>query len=260
MFPELFRIPFTDFPIYTYGVLLAVSILLAIRLAARNAAEDGLDKNEMYSFALWVVIASLISSKLMLIITEWDSLGGDWRSILSLDFLRAGGVYYGGFLGGLAMAAYFTWRHKLPGWRVADAFAPAVALGQCIGRLGCFAAGCCWGRPTASWVGVQFTALAHEMVDVPIGIRLHPTQLYESAATLLIFLFLTWLRPRRAYPGQIVLIYILLYAAARFVIEFYRGDWRGWVGPLSTSQFIAVALAIVSLALMIVPRKRNRDS
>jgi phosphatidylglycerol:prolipoprotein diacylglycerol transferase len=257
MFPELFRIPFIDFPIYTYGVLLATGILLGIWVAARQAAADGLDKNVMYSFALRVVIASLIGSKLLMVITEWDSLGGDWSRIFSLDFLRAGGVYYGGFLAGLAMAAYLAWGHKLPGWKVADAFAPGIALGQTIGRLGCFAAGCCWGRPTTSWIGVEFTEQAHEIVDVPTGIPLHPTQLYESAVTLLIFAYLMWLRRRRAYPGQVVLIYILLYATARFTIEFYRGDWRGWVGPLSTSQFIALALAVGALGLLIVRRKQG---
>jgi phosphatidylglycerol:prolipoprotein diacylglycerol transferase len=260
MFPEeLFRIPFINFPIYPYGVLLATGILLAIWLAARHAAEDGLDKNEMYNFALRVVIASLIGAKLLLIITDWDSFSSDWRNIFSIDFLRAGGVYYGGFLAGLASAAYLVWSHKLPGWKVADAFAPAIALGQSIGRLGCFAAGCCWGRPTTSWVGVEFTPQAHEQVGVPMGVHLHPTQLYESTVTLLIFLFLLWLRKRRAYPGQVVLIYILLYATARFIIEFYRGDWRGWVGPLSTSQFIAAVLAMGSMALLILWRKRGES-
>ena len=257
MLPELFRIPIIDFPMYTYGLLLATGILLAIWLAARHAAEDGLDKNVMYSFALRVVIASLIGAKLLLIYTEWDSLGGDWTRLFSLDFLRAGGVYYGGFLAGLAMAAYLIWSYRLPGWKVADAFAPGIALGQSIGRLGCFAAGCCWGRPTTSWVGVQFTEQAHRLVDVPTGVPLHPTQIYESTMALLIFGYLTWLRRRRAYPGQVVLIYILLYATARFFIEFYRGDWRGWVGPLSTSQFIALVLAVGALALFIVRRKQG---
>lgn len=257
MLPELFRIPIIDFPLYTYGLLLATGILLAIWLAARNAARDGLDKNVTYSFALRVVIASLIGAKLLLIYTEWDSLGGDWTRIFSLDFLRAGGVYYGGFLAGLAMAAYLIWSYQLPGWKVADAFAPGIALGQSIGRLGCFAAGCCWGRPTTSWVGVEFTEQAHRLVDVPTGVLLHPTQIYESIMALLIFAYLMWLRRRRAYPGQVVLIYILLYATARFFIEFYRGDWRGWVGPLSTSQFIALVLAVGALALLFIRRKQG---
>jgi phosphatidylglycerol:prolipoprotein diacylglycerol transferase len=258
MLPELFRIPFLDFPIYTYGVLLATGMLLAIWLAARNAAGDGLDKEAIYNLALRVVIASLIGSKLLMIITEWDSFGGDWRNVLSMDLLRAGGVYYGGFLAGLAAAVYLIWRYKLPGWKVADAFAPGIALGQAVGRLGCFAAGCCWGRPTSSWVGVKFPPVAHEHVGVPAGMALHPTQLYESAVTLVIFLFLMWLRRRRVYPGQVVLIYILLYATARFIIEFYRGDWRGWVGPLSTSQFIALMLAAGSLVYMTTRRKRGQ--
>ncbi len=257
MFPELFRIPFIDFPVYTYGLLLATGIWLAIWLASRYGAQDGLNKDVVVSFAVRVIIASLIGAKLLMIYTEWGSYS-DWRNIFSLDFLRAGGVYYGGFLAGLATAAYLIWHHHLPGWRVADAFAPGIALGQAIGRLGCFAAGCCWGKPTNSWIGVTFPPIGHEHTGVPVGIPLHPTQLYESGVTFLIFAFLVWLRPRRAYPGQVVLIYILLYAAARFTIEFYRGDWRGWVGPLSTSQFIAVALALGALAFLMIRRRRGQ--
>jgi phosphatidylglycerol:prolipoprotein diacylglycerol transferase len=255
MLPELFRIPFTDFPMYTYGVLLATGILLAISLAVRHAAQDGLDSNQVFGFAVRVVIFALVGAKLLMIVTEPESF--TWREVFSIGFFRAGGVYYGGFLGGLAAAAYFTWHYSLPGWKVADAFAPAIALGQSIGRLGCFAAGCCWGRPTTSWVGVQFTELAHERVGVPIDVQLHPTQIYESAATLMIFLFLLWFRRRRAYPGQVVLVYMLLYASARFVIEFYRDDWRGSVGPFSTSQFIALALGGTSLILLLIWRKRR---
>lgn len=256
MLPELFRIPYIDFPIYTYGVLLATGILLGIWLAARLAAEEGLDKDTVYNFAVWVIVAALIGSKLLMVWTEWGSFSREWRRIFSLDFIRAGGVYYGGFLAGVGVATWLIWKQHLPGWKLADAFAPAIALGQSIGRLGCFSAGCCWGRPTTSWVGVRFTALAHENVGVPIGVSLHPTQLYESAATFLIFLFLLWLRRRREYPGQVMLMYVVLYAAARFVIEFYRADWRGWVGPLSTSQFIAILLGGGAGLLLITRRKR----
>lgn len=254
MYPELWRIPLIDFPIYSYGVLLALGIWLGIWLAARLAAADGLDRQKVIGFALRVAIASLVGAKLLLIITEWRSVGS-LREVFSLDLLRAGGVYYGGFLAGLATAVALIWAYRWPGWKVADAFAPSLAIGQSLGRLGCFAAGCCWGKPTSSWVGVTFPVIGYEHTGVPAGIALHPTQLYEAGATLGIFLFLLWLRRRRAFAGQVVLVYILLYAVARFIIEFYRDDWRGWVGPLSTSQFIAVCLAGASL-LVLAWRKR----
>jgi phosphatidylglycerol:prolipoprotein diacylglycerol transferase len=258
MWPELFRIPFTDFTIYTYGALLATGILLAIWLSVRFAAEDGIDANQTFGFALRVVIISLIGAKLLMIVTEPE--GFRWPDVFSLGLFRAGGVFYGGFVMGLAAAAYFLWRWKLPGWKMADAFAPGIALGQSIGRLGCFAAGCCWGRPTTSWVGVQFTEAAQRLVGVPTDVHLHPTQLYESAMALAIFVFLLWFRRRRAYAGQVILVYILLYAATRFIIEFYRDDWRGWVGPLSTSQFIAGALGAASLILLLIWRRRSKSS
>jgi phosphatidylglycerol:prolipoprotein diacylglycerol transferase len=131
--------------------------------------------------------------------------------------------------------------------------APGVAIGQAIGRLGCFAAGCCYGRAAdVPWAVTFHDVYATRQVGTPIDTPLHPTQLYESAATLAIFIFLRWLSGRKRFDGQVTLAYILLYAVARFVIEFYRGDAaRGMVlgGWLSTSQFIAILMVLAVLFL-----------
>ena len=177
MYPELFRIG--DFTVHAYGVLLALAFLLALVLAARLAARDGLPRERIYDLGLWLLISAIVGSKLLLLAAEPEYRENPLR-LLSLDFLRSGGVFYGGLLAASAAAFVLVRRFRLPWWRTADAFAPAIALGQAVGRQGCFAAGCCWGEPTALPWGVRFTERGHEVTGVPVGVSLHPTQLYES--------------------------------------------------------------------------------
>jgi phosphatidylglycerol:prolipoprotein diacylglycerol transferase len=147
-------------------------------------------------------------------------------------------------------------------WKTAVAFAPGVALGQAIGRLGCFSAGCCWGKPTTLPWGVRFTPLGHEITGVPVDVDLHPTQLYESAATFLIFLFLFWLHRRKRFSGQVILLYAVLYAVTRFSIEFLRDDPRGDIAGLttltglSTSQIISLIFGLGGLVILILRWRR----
>jgi phosphatidylglycerol---prolipoprotein diacylglyceryl transferase len=275
MFPELFKIPGINFPINTYGLLMAVSFIVGFYVMSRLAARDGLDKNRVYDLGLWVLAASLVGSKVLMVITEWDDFYRDNpRQIFSLDFFRSAGVFYGGFIGAVIVSVIVMRIYKLPWWRTADAFAPGIIIGQTIGRLGCFSAGCCWGKPTTAFCGVHFSDKGHGVTGVPtivshltdsaqrdfwsqkLGgmlapLHLHPTQLYEAAATLVIFVILMWLSYRRKFEGQIVLAYALLYAVARFIIEFWRDDPRGSLFGLSTSQLIALVLFIGALVLMI---------
>ena len=238
MHPELFRIG--SFPIHTYGVFLALAFLSAILLAVRLGGRDGLPKERIYDLCLWMLLASLVGSKLLMLFTE-----PEYRSnpvaLLSLDFLRSGGVFYGGLIGAVVAGYLLMRRYKLPWWKTADACAPGIALGNVLGRLGCFSAGCCWGKPTTEPWGVRFTELAHEITGVPAGVPLHPTQLYESLSMLIVFFFLLWLHRHRRFSGQVILTYALLYAMIRFVIEFFRDDPRGDVLGLSTHRSFSLA-------------------
>ncbi|HEX8653288.1 MAG TPA: prolipoprotein diacylglyceryl transferase [Pyrinomonadaceae bacterium] len=259
MFPELFRIG--NFPINTYGVLLALSFLAALLVAARLGVHDGLPRERIYDLGLWMLLAALVGSKLLMLWTE-PSYREDPSHLFSLDFLRSGGVFYGGLIGAVVTGYFLVRYYGLPWWKTADAFAPGIALGQAIGRLGCFSAGCCWGKPTSEPWGVRFTPLGHEITGVPIDVDLHPTQLYESAATLLIFLFLLWLHRRRRFSGQLILFYAVLYSIARFSIEFLRDDPRGdiaglttWTG-LSTSQLISLIVGVGGLLILILRWRR----
>ena len=255
MYPELFRIG--NFPINTYGVLLALAFLAALIIAARLAARDGLPRERVYDLGLWMLLAALVGSKVLMLWTE-PLYRENPSQLFSLDFLRSGGVFYGGFLGAVLTGYFLIKRYGLPWWKTADAFAPGIALGQAIGRQGCFAAGCCWGKPTTLPWGVKFTEAGHEVTGVPIDVHLHPTQLYESFAALAIFIFLLWLHKRKRFTGQVILFYGLLYALTRFTIEFFRDDPRGDVmgltsmTGLSTSQLISLLIGIASVIILIV--------
>lgn len=264
MHPELFRIG--SFPINTYGVLLALAFLAALIIAARLAARDGLPRERVYDLGLWMLLAALVGSKVLMLWTE-PVYRENPVQLFSLDFLRSGGVFYGGFLGAVLAGYFLIRKYALPWWKTADAFAPGIALGQAIGRQGCFAAGCCWGKPTSLPWGVRFTEAGHEVTGVPIDVHLHPTQLYESFAALGIFIFLFWLHKRKRFSGQVILFYGVLYAITRFTIEFFRDDPRGDVlgltsmTGLSTSQLISVLIGIAAMAILFMRwRSANADA
>ncbi len=263
MYPELFRIG--SFPITTYGIFLALGMLLALYAASRLAARDGLPKERIYDLGLWTLVGGLVGSKLLMIVLE---PGVD---IFTLDFLRSGGVYYGGLIGGFLAVVILVRFYKLSFWKVADAFAPGVALGQAFGRQGCFSAGCCWGKPTDLPWGVHFTELGHEYTGVPIytsdggPLHLHPTQLYESFIMFGVFALLYYLHRHKKFDGQILIAYGIIYSIVRFSIEFIRDDPRGdlWglttMTGLSTSQIISLLVAAGSIIFMVIRLRRVTD-
>lgn len=263
MYPELFRIG--NFPINTYGVLLATAFLVALLVAARLAARDGLPREKIYDLGLWMLLAAIVGSKLLLLWVEPEYRANPLH-LISLDFLRSGGVFYGGLIGAVLTGYVLVRRYELPWWRTADAFAPGIALGQAIGRQGCFAAGCCWGKPTHLPWGVRFSALGHQITGVPIDTDIHPTQLYESFAALLIFFFLLWMHKRKRFNGQVILFYAVLYSITRFSIEFLRDDPRGdiWglttLTHLSTSQLISLIIGIGALIMLLLRRRHSAYS
>lgn len=271
MFPELFKIPGTELTLNTYGLLQALGFVAGILLMARLAERDGIGRQRAYDLGLWILGSSLIGSKLLLVITEWNLYYRDNpREIFSLDFFRSGGVFYGGLIGAVLTSVLVARVFKLPWWKVADICAPGIAIGTAIGRLGCFAAGCCWGKPTTAIVGVHFTEKAHELTGVPLvvahlrspveqgqwaerlgdllsPISLHPTQLYEATATLLLAGLLLLVFKRRQFEGQVILTYAILYSGMRFAIEYWRDDWRGELLGLSTSQFISLVIILLAV-------------
>jgi phosphatidylglycerol:prolipoprotein diacylglycerol transferase len=262
MYPKILDLgPLT---VHTYGLLLALAFIAGIWLASRNAAKAGLNPDSIWNLGLIIIFSALVGAKLLLFLSDYSYYSENPREIFSLSTLRSSGVYYGGLMLALAASAWYLQKAKLPAWKVADITAPGIALGQSIGRIGCFSAGCCYGKPTNLPWGITFTnQYAYENVGVPLNVPLHPTQIYESAGTFLLFVFLMWRLKRKHFTGQIILLYLMLYAGLRFVIEFFRGDEdRGFVfhGLLSTSQFIGILTILAAAVVFGYLRRGSREA
>ena len=255
MHPILFEI--AGFPVYTYGVLLAAAYLLGLQFALVRARARGLDATRVMDLGIWIIISALVGAKLLLLVVDFDTFSQNPRELLTL--LRSGGVFYGGLIAAVAVALWYLRRHRMPVWSVTDAFAPGIALGHVIGRMGCFFAGCCYGRSTDLPWAVTFTSQhAAQNVGTPLNVALHPTQLYEAGAELIILAGLLLLERRgREFPGRTFWGYMLAYGVTRFIIEFYRGDPRGMVGDLSTSQFVSVLLVPLSIVMLVLLSRRS---
>ena len=249
MHPILFEIG--GFPVYTYGVLLAAAYLLGLQFALKRARTRGLDPNRVMDLGIWIIISALVGAKLLLLIVEWDTFTRDWSELFTL--MRSGGVFYGGLLLAVAVALWYIRRAGLPLWTTCDVFAPGIALGHVVGRFGCFFAGCCYGKPTTVPWAITFTSpAAAANVGTPLNIPLHPTQLYEAGAELLILVILLATESRgRRFAGRTFWLYMLMYAISRYVIEMFRGDPRGTIFIFSTSQFISLILGPLSLLMLL---------
>ena len=251
MHPRLFTIG--SFTQHTYGLLVAIAFMVALYIAVRLGRRDGLDGDQVFNLGVYMAVVGVIGSKALLILTDLSYYTRNPGQIFSLESLQAGGVFYGGLLSAVFFAVWYLHNRALPFLKTGDAFAPGVALGHAIGRLGCFSAGCCYGKPTSLPWGITFKdPYAHEMFGTPIGIPLHPTQLYEAVAETLIFFLLMWRWKRKSFDGQVLTLYLAVYGAVRFCLEFVRDDPdRGFVfgGWMSTSQFIAIILIVLAGAI-----------
>jgi phosphatidylglycerol:prolipoprotein diacylglycerol transferase len=249
MYPRLLELgPIT---VYTYGVLLAAAYLLGLKMAMVRANARGLDAARVLDLGIYIIISALVGAKLLLLVTDFQTFKSDPRELLTLA--RSGGVFYGGLILAVLVALWYIRRAGLPLWTTCDVFAPGIALGHVIGRFGCLFAGCCYGKPTMKPWGITFTnPFAAANVGTPLGIPLHPTQLYEAGAeALILFVLLVTERKGRPFAGRTFWLYMFLYAVSRFIIEFYRGDERGTIFMFSTSQFISLILAPLAIVMLV---------
>lgn len=246
MHPVLFKLgPVT---IHSYGLLVAAGVLLALWLVRRRAIQAGIDPDRAWNLGVYMTLAALAGAKVWLIAQFWSYYAKNPGEIVALSTLQSAGVFYGGLITAVVVAFFYARHAGLTFLPVADVYAAPLALGHAIGRLGCFSAGCCWGRATDVAWGVTFTdAYAGQLIGVPLNVKIHPTQLYEAAALLVIFLVLMWLVPRQRFTGEIFAAYAILYGIARAVTESYRGDpSRPMVfgGMFSLMQVASVGLVL----------------
>ena len=253
MHPLLFEIG--PFPIYTYGVLVAAGFLLGLGLAVRQGRKEGVPSHKITDLGFYILLSAIVGSRLLFILINASHYS---RNPLEIFKIWEGGlVFYGGLIFAIPTALWYVKKSALSVWNTGDLFAPSIAVGHAIGRIGCFFAGCCYGKPAEGlpWA-VTFTdpqSLAR------IGVPLHPTQLYESFGEFTIFILLITLRRYKSFQGQLFLTYILLYSVLRFIVEFYRGDpGRGFLDShLSLSQGISILAFLVAVAGLIVLRQRK---
>ena len=260
MYPRLFEIPqivgIGPLTIYTYGVMLAAAYLFGLQLAIVRGRRAGLDASRLLDLGVYIVIAALVGAKVLLLFVNFNYFRNNPEEVMVLA--RSGGVFYGGLILATLVAFWYIRRHGLPFWKTCDMFAPGIALGHVIGRLGCLMAGCCYGKPASVPWAITFTdPFAASNVGTPLNVPLHPTQLYEAGAELVILIaLLATERKGRPFAGRTFWGYMLLYAVSRFVIEFYRADERGFIMGLSTSQFISVILAPLSILMLVYLGRR----
>ncbi len=221
MFPILIKIgPIT---IHTYGLMLALGVGMGFWFLFIQAKKQNLPTSRLIDMAFYTIIISLIGAKLVLFV-------GNLKYYLSypgelFSLARSGGVFQGGLAFGFVFAIWYLHRHRIPTWQAADIIGPALALGHGFGRLGCFSAGCCFGRSCQLPWGVIFKSeYAHSLTGIPLGVALHPTQLYESILNFLNFCILFFILKKKKFNGQVFSFYIINYSIIRYFVEFYRGD------------------------------------
>ncbi len=265
MRPILFSLPY-GLPIYGYGAMLCLSVILGRLLALRLARQAGLDRALMSRCCVWALVAALIGSRLLYVVTNPNQFE---RIIDTLAWWNGGVVAYGGFLGGFLGTALFCRIHRIRLLAWADCAAPALCLGLMITRVGCFLGGCDFGRPWDGPWAVQFPAgspASQEQVrqgllgvTAAASLPVHPTQAYESLVGLALLLMAIAVRRHQKAEGQVFLAVVVGYAVLRGALEVFRGDAdRGGVGSLSTSQWIALLTFLCGTFLLWAQWWRSR--
>lgn len=253
MYPVLIKIG--PVSIHTYGFLIAAGFLLALWLAVMQSKKAGIQQEKIIDMGFYGLIAALAGSRLFFVLTNLSYYAKHPVDVIKI--WEGGLVFYGGLLLAVPVLIWYTRKNSLPIWQSADIWAPSIAVGHAIGRLGCFSAGCCYGKPALDipWA-VTFTNPASLAIK---GVPLHPSQLYESAGEFLNFLILVALRKHQSFRGQLFWMYILNYSIIRFIVERFRGDEvRGFIVPgFSISQGISVLMFITAVIFLIVLKKRQ---
>ena len=263
MFPIILKIgPLT---IHTYGFMMAVGVGFALWLLFVQAKKQGLPPSKIIDMAFYTIIISLIGAKIILFIGNFSYYMRYPGELFSLA--RSGGVFQGGLTFGILFALWYFRRQKIPTWKAVDIFGPSLALGHGFGRIGCFSAGCCFGRETSLPWGVVFKSeYAHNLTGIPLSISLHPTQLYESALNFMNFFILFLVLKRKRFDGQVFSFYIINYSIIRYFVEFYRGDHPAKAflirnpSPylsLSFPQLFCILGVIAGVILILILRKRK---
>ncbi|RXI48672.1 prolipoprotein diacylglyceryl transferase [Clostridium tetani] len=249
MKPVLFEL--FGLKIYGYGAMIALGILAAVILLDKRSKKRGYNEDHIFNMAIVGIIGGILGGKLLYIIVDIKNIIDNPEILKDLG---NGFVIYGAIIGG-AISVYLYCKKK--NWdvlKMLDLVVPSVALAQGFGRIGCFLAGCCYGKPTKLPIGVMFT----NSPFAPSNIHLHPTQIYSSIFDFLLAFFLLWYSRKAEKPGRVFSLYVIIYGVGRVIVEFLRGDPRGNVSMLSTSQFISLFTIIIGIFVFNIDRFRKQ--
>jgi len=255
MFPRLISIG--TFTLPTYGLLVAIAFLTGLWLASKFAKQRGLNSEKIVNLGVYCALTGMLGAKILMIVLDPEYRAHPLE-VFSLATLQSAGIFFGGFIAALLFAFFYMRAQGLPVLGTSDIFAPGLALGHGIGRLGCFAAGCCWGTPTHLPWAVTFTN-QNATTGVPLGIPLHPTQLYEAFAEAIICLILIARLRKPHRDGSIIGLYLALYGSVRFAVEFVRmhDSSNPLGGPFTLEQWISLALVIAGVYLVVRPQAQS---
>lgn len=253
MHPDLFSIgPLT---VHTYGVLIAIGFVTGLMVAIKTGKKYGIDPQRIMDISFLLIIMGIIGSRIAYILMNLSYYSANPLEIFKI--WQGGLVFSGGLLAAIIAAFLYFKRHRMDILQMGDIFAPSIAIGQAFGRIGCFMAGCCYGRETSVSWSVVFT---NPDSIAPLYKHLHPTQLYDSLSNIIIFVILMLLSARKKFNGQIFIWFLIMHSTARLIIERFRGDDRG-IFPgtgWTMTQFIAILILFTSIgALYYLKSKRN---
>jgi phosphatidylglycerol:prolipoprotein diacylglycerol transferase len=253
MYPILFQLG--GFSIYSYGFFVALGFVAGVSLAGLKARKKGVSFEEVVDLFFYSVLSAILGSRILFVLINLDAYREHPLEVFKI--WQGGLVFYGGLILAIGVSLVYMKWHRLPIWKLADLFSPSIALGLFFGRIGCFLAGCCFGKQTSLFWGVTFTdsnSLAR------LNVPLHPTQIYEAVSSLGLYFFLAWMERKKTFDGQIFWLFLFLYSAIRFFVEIWRDDPRGFLlgGLVSTSQGIGILLAMISIFMLFYLKRTQR--
>jgi phosphatidylglycerol:prolipoprotein diacylglycerol transferase len=237
--------------VHWYGIFVAMGFLAGLWTAARRAKKAGVSPEAVYDFGPWLIVGGIIGARILYVISYWSEEFAA-KPFPEIFMIQHGGlVFYGGLIGAiLTGVGYLIWK-KIPVWKMADIMAPSICVGYFFGRFGCLMNGCCYGRICNLPWAITYPA-TEEPHSVPIGVPLHPTQIYDALLNAAFYVFLAWLFPRRKFDGQIFGIYLIGYAVLRSFVEYFRGDYPvHYLGGIATpAQLVSVGILSAGVILL----------
>ncbi|PIE75218.1 MAG: prolipoprotein diacylglyceryl transferase [Deltaproteobacteria bacterium] len=254
MHPVFFHFEPLNITIHTYGVMAAAGFFLAIMTASFFAEKEGIKKDFILDLSTYIIISAIIGARVFYLFVDPSYFFAHPIEIFKI--WKGGLVFYGGFIFAAFTALIFIKLKGLPLGKISDIAAPSLAIGHAVGRIGCFFAGCCYGRPTDLPIGIIFK---DEHSLAPLNACLHPTQLYSVISNFLIFIIMVIFFRLKKRDGDVFLLYLFLYGISRTIIEYFRGDNRGelFFGILSLSQFIGITASSAALLIFIFQRLKK---